>query len=148
MATPYVQSVSRAFDVLDKLTAASGRQEGVVLAELARQTGLRRNTLHNLLRTMVVAGYAEALGGGRYREGPKCRALEQRNRAQLWRERLAPLFDELLAETDESIIFTTLAGTERLFIYHRGTTLPCGRHPIERRTSLFQLGPPRASWRP
>lgn len=119
MPTPLVQSVIRALGVLDELTAADGRGEGLALSDLARRTGLRPNTLHNLLRSLIAAGYAEAPGGGRYREGPKCRRLGLRNHSGEWAERLTPLLDGLVAKSGESVVFCVLADVERLMIYHR-----------------------------
>ena len=68
MPTPLVQSVMRALGVLDELTAASGGGEGLSLSELARRTRLRPNTLHNILRSLIAAGYAEA---GRQAAAPR-----------------------------------------------------------------------------
>ncbi len=119
MPTPLVQSVMRALGVLDELTAANGGGEGLSLSELARRTGLRPNTLHNLLRSMIATGYVEAPGGGRYREGPKCRHMGLRNHSGEWAVLLTPLLDELVEKTGESVVFCVLADVERLLIYHR-----------------------------
>ena len=124
MPTPLVQSVMRALGVLDELTAASGGGEGISLSELARRTKLRPNTLHNLLRSMIAAGYAEAPGGGRYREGPKCRHMGLRNHSGEWALLLTPLLDALVAKTGESVVFCVLADVERLIIFHRESSHP------------------------
>lgn len=119
MSTPLVQSVMRALGVLDELTAANSGGEGLSLSELARRAGLRPNTLHNLLRSMIAAGYAEAISTGRYREGPKCRHMGLRNHSGEWAVLLTPLLDELAEKTGESVVFCVLADVERLLIYHR-----------------------------
>lgn len=124
MATPYVQSVIRALGVLDELTAAGGRGKGLALSELARRTKIRPNTLHNILRTMIAAGYADTKGGGLYREGPKCRGMGLRNRSGEWAVTLGPILDKLVETTGESVVFCVLADVERIIIYHRESDQP------------------------
>ncbi len=56
-----VQSVARAIDILEALGQAG---EGIRLSDIAEMTGLRNNTAHNLLKTLVARGYAEKSGRG------------------------------------------------------------------------------------
>jgi IclR family acetate operon transcriptional repressor len=51
-----VQSVGRAFDILEALAASP---EGLGVHELARRLGLKAPTAHNLLKTLVARSYAE-----------------------------------------------------------------------------------------
>ncbi|NLF21963.1 MAG: helix-turn-helix domain-containing protein [Lentisphaerae bacterium] len=151
MPTPLVQSVMRALGVLDLLTSPNASSEGIVLSELARQSGLQPNTLHNLLRSLVAAGYAEAAGGGRYREGPKCRQLGLRNRSGPWAALAKPLLDDLVAQTGEGVVFYLLAGVERVLLFHRECPHPVRViEPIEPRRHFFSLATSRvlAAWSP
>ena len=151
MPTPLVQSVMRALGVLDELTAASGGGEGISLSELARRTRLRPNTLHNILRSLIAAGYAEAPGGGRYREGPKCRRMGLRNHSGEWAVLLTPLLDDLVETTGESVVFCVLADVERIIIYHRESDHPVRVvNHMEPHRHFFSLATSRvlAAWSP
>jgi DNA-binding IclR family transcriptional regulator len=141
----------RALGVLDALTASGAREEGLGLSELARQCGLRPNTLHNLLRSLVAAGYAEAVGGGRYREGPKCRQLGLRNRSGQWAALVKPPLDALGERTGEGVVFYLLAGVERVLLFHRVCPHPVRViEPIEPHRHFFSLATSRvlAAWSP
>ncbi|NLB70284.1 MAG: helix-turn-helix domain-containing protein, partial [Lentisphaerae bacterium] len=126
MGTPLVQSVMRALFVLDELVKAAESEgdENIALSELSRRSELRPNTLHNLLRSLIAAGYAESGGDGRYRIGPKCRQMGMQNKASAWIEFVKPIVDDLIIKTGESALFCSLAGTERLIIYQNESDEP------------------------
>ena len=90
---PAVQSVARAFDVLDALAAADGP---LPLAEIARITGLAAPTAHRLLRTMHARGHVQQSGAREYGLGPGLIRLGQRATP-----RLASLAQPVLAELEE-----------------------------------------------
>jgi len=151
MATPLVQSVLRALGVLDELVGESEANEAgsLALSELARRSDLRPNTLHNLLRSLIAAGYAEPAGDGRYRIGPKCRAMGMRNRVAIWAETVRPLVDELITKTGESAVFCSLAGTERLTIYLRESHNPVratSKNPAHRHFYSLATSRVLAAW--
>ena len=62
-----VQSVARAFDLLEVIAASGGE---AMLSELATATGLALPTIHRLLRTLVATGYVRQLANRRYVLGP------------------------------------------------------------------------------
>ncbi|MDG3010128.1 IclR family transcriptional regulator [Rhodococcus sp. D2-41] len=62
-----VQSVERAFDVLELMAAAGGE---VGLSELAQSSGLPIATIHRLTRTLAARGYVRQLPSRRYALGP------------------------------------------------------------------------------
>lgn len=90
---PAVQSVTRAFDVLDALAAADGPMP---LAEIARTTGLTAPTAHRLLRTMRARGHVQQSSAREYCLGPGLIRLGQRATP-----RLASLAQPVLAELEE-----------------------------------------------
>ncbi|MPV39094.1 IclR family transcriptional regulator [Georgenia subflava] len=63
-----VQSVDRAIDLLEILTDLGGE---AALSELAGSSGLPLPTIHRLMRTLVVRGYARQLPSRRYALGPR-----------------------------------------------------------------------------
>ena len=59
-----VQSIERAFSVINALSLAPA---GTTLSELARMTGLNKSTVHRLLRSLIMMGYAaQDEGTGKY----------------------------------------------------------------------------------
>ncbi|MCM3660612.1 IclR family transcriptional regulator [Georgenia satyanarayanai] len=63
-----VQSVDRAVDLLEVLTDLGG---SAALSELAEASQLPLPTIHRLMRTLVVRGYARQLPSRRYTLGPR-----------------------------------------------------------------------------
>ncbi|MCW2135362.1 IclR family transcriptional regulator [Arthrobacter sp. VKM Ac-2550] len=63
-----VQSVERAFELLELITNAGGE---VTLSELSSFTSLPLPTIHRLLRTLVSLGYVRQLANRRYSLGPR-----------------------------------------------------------------------------
>ncbi|MDG1429962.1 MAG: IclR family transcriptional regulator, partial [Paracoccaceae bacterium] len=69
----YIQSVIRALDIIEAITA---EREGLVLSELADRVGLNSSTCHHLISTLVSRGYLLNLGRSRgYVLGPKIHEL-------------------------------------------------------------------------
>jgi IclR family acetate operon transcriptional repressor len=62
-----VQSVQRAFGLLEAITRAGGE---ATVAALAVETGLALASAHRLLRTLVASGYVRQLPSRRYALGP------------------------------------------------------------------------------
>ena len=65
---PRVQSIERVFELLELINDAGGE---VTLSELSLSTDLPLPTIHRLLRTLVVLGYARQLPNRRYVLGPR-----------------------------------------------------------------------------
>jgi len=67
-ATGAVQSIARAFALLEALADAGG---ALGVAELAGRSGLPQPTIHRLLRTLVELGYARQEPSRKYALGPR-----------------------------------------------------------------------------
>ncbi len=91
--TAGVQSVERAFDLLEALGAA---ERPLSLAELATRTGLAPPTAHRLLRTLQTRGYVNQAAGRDYSPGPGLIALGRQATPTL-----ALLAQPVLAELEE-----------------------------------------------
>lgn len=63
-----VQSLERAFDVLELMAAAGGE---VGLSQLAAESGLPVPTIHRIVRTLVASGYVLQMPSRRYALGPR-----------------------------------------------------------------------------
>ena len=63
-----VQSVERAFELLEIMASAGG---SMALGELATHAELPQPTIHRLVRTLLVMGYVRQLENRRYALGPK-----------------------------------------------------------------------------
>ena len=63
-----VQSIERAFDILERMADAGGE---VTLTELVNRTGLPMPTIHRLIRTLVDRGYIRQEPSRRYALAPR-----------------------------------------------------------------------------
>lgn len=63
-----VQSLDRAFELLELMAAAGGE---VALSELATTSGLPLPTIHRIVRTLLASGYVLQLPSRRYALGPR-----------------------------------------------------------------------------
>ncbi|GAA1382022.1 IclR family transcriptional regulator [Pseudonocardia kongjuensis] len=70
-----VQSVARAFGILELLAGAGG---GLSVSELAQTSGLPLPTIHRLVRTLVDLGHVHQLSDRRYTLGPRLIGLGDR----------------------------------------------------------------------
>ena len=108
-------SVSHAFDLLDRLGDGAG-PAGV--SELARRTGLSKSTVHALLATLEERGAVQLDGERRrYRLGWRLfelgsRVADEHNVPRIARRYLR----QLASETDETVLFGVLHGTEVLYL--------------------------------
>lgn len=66
--TSGVQSLDRAFELLELMAAAGGE---VALSQLAAASGLPVPTIHRIVRTLVASGYVLQLPSRRYALGPR-----------------------------------------------------------------------------
>lgn len=110
-----VQSVQRAFDILEAL---AGAEDGLGVTDVARALDLKTPTVHNLLRTLVRRGYAAKDGDTRrYRLGHCCAALGRAFGRGLRLPDLAePRLRALSAELNESIVLGVLERGEVVFL--------------------------------
>lgn len=101
-----VQSVERAFDLLELIARAGGE---CTLSELATETPMPLPTIHRLLRTLVGIGHVRQLPNRRYALGPRLIRLGEVANRQLGSV-AAPLLKTLVSELGESANLSVLDG--------------------------------------
>lgn len=104
-----LQSLSRGLAALDYLAAAG---ESVRLTDVALHLQVEKPNATHLLKTLVVAGYAEQVEGRRYRATAKVRRSESPtlNEVVWHRDRLHEVLESLVAETGECAHLAVLVG--------------------------------------
>src|SRR6185312_4205537 len=104
--TPGVQSVERAFELLELIGRAGGE---AALSELAVDTPLPLPTIHRLLRTLVGIGYVRQLANRRYSLGPRLIRLGEVANRQLG-ALATPVLKNLVNTLGESANIAVLDG--------------------------------------
>src|SRR3954452_11413348 len=112
-ATGGVQSVERAFDLLEFMAAASG---SIGLSQLSEASGLPVPTIHRLVRTLVNRGYMRQLPSRQYSLGPKMIRLGESATRMLgaWSR---PLLAEVVKTTGETANMALLDDTMAVYVY-------------------------------
>jgi IclR family transcriptional regulator, acetate operon repressor len=107
-----VQSIERAFDLLEMLADAGG---ALGLSELASTSGLPLPTVHRLMRTLVNRGYVRQEASRRYTLGSRLIRLGEISSRTLgtW---LRPVLAQLVRETGETANLAMLDGDEVVYI--------------------------------
>lgn len=117
MNKPSIQSVAKAFSVLEYVLESSMISDGTGLAEIAERFGMQKTTARNMMQTLEFCGYIRRKERGLYAPGEKCAML---CKAGSFAERIRPIALPLLKsaaeETGDSFILTTLFNGERLMI--------------------------------
>ncbi|MBN1671952.1 MAG: IclR family transcriptional regulator [Kiritimatiellae bacterium] len=115
MKKQLVQSVGRAFDILETL---GGTEGGLGVTEVARRLRLKIPTTHNLLRTLAARGYAAKDDVTQcYRLGFGCGRLGQAyERALHIPEAARPVIEELACRLSQSVIVAMMTGGELAFV--------------------------------
>lgn len=93
-----VQSLKRAFDLLELMAAAGGE---VALSRLAADSGLPVPTIHRIVRTLVAGGYVQQMSSRRYTLGPRLIGLgaSASHTVETW---ASPHLEALAESTGES----------------------------------------------
>ncbi|MCW0211838.1 MAG: IclR family transcriptional regulator [Pseudonocardia sp.] len=107
-----VQSLARAFELLETLADAGGEAG---LSELAERTGLAPATIHRLVRTLVGLGYLRQLPSRRYTLGPRLVGLGETAARQFGRW-ATPVLDELVAAAGETANLAVLDGDRAVYV--------------------------------
>lgn len=107
-----VQSVERAFDVLELMATAGG---SIGVSALAEAAGLPLPTIHRLIRTLVNRGYVRQLPTRRYALGPKLIRLGE-SATQLIGAWARPHLAELVKATGETANMAVLDGTMAVYV--------------------------------
>src|SRR5215472_17913720 len=107
-----VQSIERAFDLLEMLADAGG---ALGLSELAATSGLPLPTVHRLMRTLVNRGYVRQEASRRYTLGSRLIWLGEISSRTLgtW---LRPFLAQLVRETGETANLAMLDSDEVVYI--------------------------------
>jgi IclR family acetate operon transcriptional repressor len=107
-----VQSIERAFDLLETLADAGG---ALGLSELAAASGLPLPTVHRLIRTLVNRGYVRQEASRRYALGSRLVRLGETSSRMLgtW---LRPYLAQLVRLTGETANLAMLDGDEVVYI--------------------------------
>lgn len=107
-----VQSVERAFQLLEALTDAGGV---AALSELSAASGLPMPTIHRLIRTLVQQGYVRQDTTRRYTLGPRLIRLGE-TAGRLLGSWARPYLAELMEATGETANLAVLEGGEVVYV--------------------------------
>jgi IclR family acetate operon transcriptional repressor len=111
-ATGGVQSIERAFDLLELLVEAGGSQG---LSQLAASSGLPLPTIHRLMRTLVNRGYVRQEPSRRYALGPRLIRLGD-TAGKLLGSWSRPYLTQLVDLTGETANLALLDGDEVVYV--------------------------------
>ncbi|AXK31302.1 IclR family transcriptional regulator [Streptomyces armeniacus] len=107
-----VQSLERAFDLLERMADAGGE---VGLSELSTSSGLPLPTIHRLMRTLVACGYVRQQPNRRYALGPRLIRLGETS-SRLLGTWARPYLARLVEETGETANMALLDGDEVVYV--------------------------------
>nr|WP_042183361.1 IclR family transcriptional regulator [Kibdelosporangium sp. MJ126-NF4] len=107
-----VQSLQRAFDLLEGLADAGGEAS---LSELATTSGLPMPTIHRLIRTLVALGYVRQHPNRRYALGSRLIRLGE-NAGRQFGTWARPLLAELVDEVGETANLAVLEHDEVVYV--------------------------------
>jgi IclR family transcriptional regulator, acetate operon repressor len=110
--TGAVQSVQRAFDILEMMASAGG---SIAVSELADLAGLPLPTIHRLTRTLMYRGYVRQLPTRQYALGPKLIRLGE-SATQLIGAWSRPHLSELVRGTGETANMAVLDGAMAVYV--------------------------------
>jgi DNA-binding IclR family transcriptional regulator len=109
-SSSYVQSVVKALDILH---AISSSESGMSLNDLSEAFGMKKTTVHNLVRTLRFRNYLTKDSGNTYQLGSAVNelltGLHRKDNMKLASELIRELFGRL---PDCSLTFSELCGTE------------------------------------
>ncbi len=88
MNKPSIQSVAKAFSVLEYVLESSMISDGTGLAEIAERFGMQKTTARNMMQTLEFCGYIRRKERGLYAPGEKCAML---CKAGSFAERIRPI---------------------------------------------------------
>ncbi|MFD7548894.1 IclR family transcriptional regulator [Streptomyces sp. NPDC059578] len=107
-----VQSLERAFDLLERMADAGGE---IGLSELSASSGLPLPTIHRLVRTLVSCGYVRQQPNRRYALGPRLIRLGE-SASRLLGTWARPHLARLVEETGETANLALLDGDEIVYV--------------------------------
>ena len=108
-----IQSIRKAFDVLEHLAGVDPAAGGATLSEVAERLGDRPSTARNILKTMEGRGYVARADGRRYVLGPRCAGLTQSAGLARWRHAAPEALRTLAEATGEAALLAALVDADR-----------------------------------
>lgn len=113
-----VLSVKKAFNILDILLCEDKNMEGIALSALSKMTGIKTNTLHNLLKTMIGCGYVCQNENSKYLIGQRCLEIGNNNsvmRGEIF-ETINFNMNEFCRNTKEAAVFYSVINNKKTLI--------------------------------
>jgi IclR family acetate operon transcriptional repressor len=107
-----VQSIERAFDILEHMADAGGE---VTLTELVSRTGLPMPTIHRLIRTLVDRGYVRQAPSRRYALAPRLIRLGE-GASRLLNVWVRPHLEQLVDALGETANMALLDGDQVVYV--------------------------------
>jgi IclR family acetate operon transcriptional repressor len=107
-----VQSVARAFYLLELITAAGGE---LAISELADRSGLPLPTIHRIVRTLITSGYVIQQPSRRYALGPRLIGLGE-TASRMFGARARPWLTDLVEAVGETANMAILDGDKAVYI--------------------------------
>jgi IclR family transcriptional regulator, acetate operon repressor len=107
-----VQSIERAFDILERMADAGGE---VTLTELVNRTGLPMPTIHRLIRTLVDRGYIRQEPSRRYVLAPRLIRLGE-SASRLLSVWVRPYLTDLVDALGETANMALLDGDQVVYV--------------------------------
>ncbi|MGA4545721.1 IclR family transcriptional regulator [Uniformispora flossi] len=136
-----VQSIGRAFELLERLADAGGE---LGLSELASATGLPLPTIHRIMRTLVAGGYVRQEASRRYALGPRLIRLGD-SASRMFGARARPFLASLADATGETANLALLDGDEVVYVaqvpsrHTMRTFTEVGRRVLPHSTAVGQV---------
>lgn len=132
-----VQTIERAFQLLEALAAGGGEMS---ISQLAEESGLPMPTIHRLLRTLVERGYVRQQPSRRYALGPRLIWLGD-SAERLLAAWARPHLEKLVAELDETANVAMLDGDRAVYVAQVPGTRPMRTFTeVGRRVHLHSTG--------
>lgn len=109
---PHSELVQSLLKGLDLLKLISLKSNGVRLNELAAETGIKKPTLHNLLRTLCARGFLVKDNAGLFRVGAAVMEIAENQQTLSRRTKAADLCVELQRKFPDNVVtLATLSGS-------------------------------------
>lgn len=135
--SPHVQSVARAFELMEVIAADGGVTS---LSQMAQRSALPLPTIHRLLRTLVDLGYLRQQPSREYALGPRLIPLGERS-GQLIGSWARPYLATLVDELGETANLALLDGDQIVYV---ATQAP-SRHSMRLFTEVGRRVPPHCT---
>ncbi|HBL83358.1 MAG: hypothetical protein A2Y17_05280 [Clostridiales bacterium GWF2_38_85] len=137
-----VKSIIKAFGLLDIFIFEDLERKGIGLVELSKQVGIKPNTLHNILKSMIKCGYVVQNSEGKYAAGLKCAKISMVNKLisqKLLYDVLLPRLKVLRKAIDENVTFAVLSNGKRYGIFSLEADKPVKAVAEKNNSSIYSV---------